>query len=391
MIGSVEKLGGCSKAVINTADGGYEWYGVASLLAQDIQASMRLDYTEVEFGECILLRKGEPMPEGLSLNGEWQYVVVLHIKSGDRERILDDISQFNDTPVEPFLSGEYAVWQFPHQSSQCLKASPRIATTVFLPKWLTNYIYGEKQLAYRTDCKAVQYNLRADDDFSFQYLATYFPRTFAEVTAIFDYVFSVSQTTTERLGDTVSILDVGCGSGAAAIALLWSLKKTRIGCVKKVAVTGLDGNQNFLNRFTEMLPTIRKIWPSVDVVVEARRVDMMENALQQCPARHYDFVVSSKFIQELTRCDAYEWALSVCMAKVATGGTLFFLENYRNGRTERNCNYAHSIRNAHVETEPMKEFSIRQILECTCVCETIGYQLFVSVEKENNQWQDQCM
>lgn len=374
----------CDVSTVNAADGVFEWKDIASLLAQNIQDSMKLDYAEVDFGECTLLHKGDLIPQSLPLNEGWQYAVVLHIKNDDRERIMHDISQFNGAPVEPIIMGEYAVWQFPHQSSPCLRASPRIAATVYLPKWLTNYLYGERKLAYRTDCNAVQYNLRADSDFSFQYLATYFPRTFAEVTSIFDYVFSVKQTPTERLGETVSILDVGCGSGAAAIALLWSLKKTRIACIKKIFITGLDGNANFIDRFTEMVPVIRRLWPTIDVAVEVLQVDSMEKALAQCPHRHYDFVVSSKFIQELTRCDAYEWALAACMAKVAVGGTLLFLENYRNGRTERNCNYAHSIRNAHVETEPMKEFGIRQILECTCVCETVGYQLFINVEKENN-------
>lgn len=351
-----------------------DWTDVAKLLWEDINASLTLDFDNYQFGECLLLGKDDSAPPGVELLEGWQRAVVLQIKSDGCEKIMHEVSNFNAARVKPYLSGEYAVWQFPppigHETN--LIQEPR--TTVFLPKWLTDYIYREQGLKYMPDCEGVQYNLGATKEFSYQYLATYFPRTFAEMCAIIDPVIFKSD-----IGEKVSILDVGCGSGAAALAVMWSLKKARIKWVKKIEVLGLDGNQYYLDRFKEMVDVFKRNWCAVEIDMKIKQTTNIESTLTLAGLstdERFDFVVSSKFIQELRREDAYATICHLCLKRLKPSGILIALENYKEGRTEANCQCARRSQGTMVEASANTEFSIMQIPGCQCVKEQVGYQIF---------------
>ena len=357
-----------------------DWSEVASDLYGNIKACVRDEFASIGIGECVLVDGQEVVPQGVELVPGWQRAIVLHVKNGNRERVMRDISLFVDAPVKPYVIGEYVVWQFPEpdRRNPCPLAT-KLSTSVFLPKWLTQYLYMEKGLSYKPDCDAVQYNLNADREFSYQYLATYFPRTFAEMTSIFDFAFENFPSVLERVGNNIAILDVGCGSGAAAAALIWSMKKARLLHVKKIEVVGLDGNENYLERFKELVPVIQANWSAVEIKVNIRKTDDVENSLRNLSeTTWFDFIVSSKFIQELKQEDAYAKIVALCLARLKPGGMVCLLENYREGRTERNSAYANKTANFHVVTHDKLEFSVMQIPACPCVQEIVGSQVFIN-------------
>ena len=365
-----------NKNVPNTED----WTDVVSLLYDNIQACLKDEYSEVTVGDFLRLRKGDPIPNGISLLDGWQQAVVLHIKDANRDHLMKGITKFiygDHVPTKPYVRGEYAIWQFPQPVEH--ETRVKLLTTVFLPQWLTQYLYEERGLCYKTNCEAVQYNLNADREFSFQYLSTYFPRTFAEMSSIFDLVFATRPSAVRRLGENVSILDVGCGSGAAAIALLWSMKKARLTNVRKVVVHGLDGNENFIERFKELIPVIQRVWSTVEIEVQIEKVaDDMETSVEHLPdTARFDFIVSSKFIQELRRENAYNGISALCRARLKNDGIMCMLETYREGRTESNSFCASKAENCKVVTLSKVEFSVMQIPGCSCVNETVGFQLFI--------------
>ena len=360
-----------------------DWTDVATLLWEDINVSVKLDFDNYQFGECKLLGKDDSAPLGVELSEGWQRAVVLQIKNDDREKVMHEVSSFNKASVKPYLSGEWAVWQFPQPVGQKTISISGPTTEMFMPKWLTDYIYIRRGLKYMPDCESVQYNLDADEEFSYQYLATYFPRTFAEIVLIFDYLFLTNQALKANLGEEVSILDVGCGSGAAALGVMWSLKKARISRVKKVEVFGLDGNKNYLDRFKEMVDVFKHNWGSIEIDVRPVKTTNMESTLSGLSkGKQFDFVVSSKFIQELQHEDAYVTISKLCLNRLMSSGALVLLENYREGRSEANCQAAGQLQEIQVNTSVKTEFSIMSIPGCQCVKESVGYQIFINQSEE---------
>ena len=368
---------------MSTCDDTRDWTEVAELSYREIKACLKFEFPYIVIGNCQCLKCGDVVPVGVELLKGWKNAIILQIKSENRAHVMHQISKFNDDiPVSPYLSGEYAVWQFPPPvTRKSIKTD--ISTEVFLPKWITSAIYEKMGLTYRTDCDAVQYNLSADRDFSFQYLATYFPRTFAEICSVFDWLFTCDFKRSHFNDDMVRILDVGCGSGAATMGLIWSMKKARLDCVKKVLVIGLDGNDNYLDRFRDMIPSLKGSWPSIDMDIRLVKVDDIPMAFQKMPTEAaFDFIVSSKFVQEIRQEDAFKGVTSECLKRLNKNGTLCMLENYREGRTESNCLEASRNNDFQVLTSTKMEFSIKQIPNCTCVRESVGYQFFLANGKE---------
>ena len=146
---------------------------------------------------------------------------------------------------------------------------------------------------------------------------------------------------------------------------------------------GLDGNQNYLDRFKEVADVFRHNWSSIEINVRTGKTNNIESTLSGLSKdEQFDFVVSSKFIQELKREDAYATISRLCFNRLKSSGVLVLLENYREGRTEANCLAASQSKQVQVETSAKTEFSIKEIPGCECVKEQVGYQMLINQSKE---------
>lgn len=380
LAGARHEVGACVRGLENHR----KWDDKAGVLFEEIKVSLKEDFPDKHFGRCVLLRVGDVVPTDIKLYDGWQCAIVLKINENNPEQVAQQISSFNKSTILPYMVGGCAVWQFPQPVIHAHSQEKQLNTMVFLPKWLTNYLYVDKGLSYCPNCVAVQNNLHADSSFSFQYLATYFPRTFAEVGAIFDWLFSNGDVQCKFLGETIFILDVGCGSGAATLSLIWFLKKLRCDHIKKIVAFGLDGNKNFLDRFKEMVPVLQENWKSVILEVRLVKVENMIDALMHIPHEaRFDFIVSSKFVQEIEQEQPmYSELTNLCLKKLKKNGALCMLENYRADCTEKHGVAVSRISGYKKIILDKTDFTIRQIPNCPEVHESVGCQLLLNLRKE---------
>jgi len=274
------------------------------VLYESIQNCLKVDFNEYKFGTCTFYRQGDPCPTFLEEDVEWEWAIVLQIFEADKQRIANEISSFNWIvrkyhDIESYVKGDCAVWRLPApRQTQSGSGAAEIATTVFLPKWYAEAIAAVNGVAYETDRLGVRQTLQSSNEARRLYLGTYAPRSCAEMLAIADYTFTAHPEILKSLGDEIHILDIGSGSGAATMGLIWSLKKKRLHDVRKVVVYAVDGNASALSLFEELLPQLKEAWKSVSFELKVKHVSSVDEIVLSC-GEQVDFVVSSKFLQEL--------------------------------------------------------------------------------------------
>jgi hypothetical protein len=268
-----------------------------SVLYESIRNCLRLDFEEYKFGACVLYRPEDKIPVELSLGVGWQWAIALQIFEKDKTRVASEVAKFNRVGIKYNVVGDYAVWKYV-DSCQTTDASGEIASTVCLPNWYIEAIASIEGAEYQTDRLGVRQTLQASDEVRRLYLGTYAPRSFAETVATADYLFATYPDRVEGLGSEVSIYDIGSGSGAATMGLIWSLKKLRLNQIQRIIIHAVDGNEWSLKLFEELLPRLRDKWRSVDIVLRTTLVSSVDEIVSKY-CMQADFVISSKFLQEL--------------------------------------------------------------------------------------------
>jgi hypothetical protein len=256
-----------------------------------------LDFEEYKFGACVLYRPEDKIPVELSLGVGWQWAIALQIFEKDKTRVASEVAKFNRVGIKYNVVGDYAVWKYV-DSCQTTDAPGEIASTVCLPNWYIEAIASIEGAEYQTDRLGVRQTLQASDEVRRLYLGTYAPRSFAETVATADYLFATYPDRVEGLGSEVSIYDIGSGSGAATMGLIWSLKKLRLNQIQRIVIHAVDGNEWSLKLFEELLPRLRDKWRSVDIVLRTTLVSSVDEIVSKY-CMQADFVISSKFLQEL--------------------------------------------------------------------------------------------
>lgn len=300
------------------------WHRPDELYAS-IKNCLKLDFDEYKFGKCLLYRPEDKLPSELSLGSGWQWAIVLQIFESDKVRIAKEIAKFNRFDMQCSITGDYAVWKYASPQDNHERAI-EISQIVFLPNWYVDAIASTRGAKYQRDRLGVRQTLQASDDVRRLYLGTYAPRSFAEMVAIADYTFSMHPECVKNLGAEISICDLGSGSGPAAMGLIWSLKKLRLSSIRRIVIYAIDGNDSALKLFEELLPRLRGAWESVEIVLKAAHILSDDQAFVSCCSQA-DFVISSKFVQELHSENDIGQVEQIANAILKTGGISYWMAN----------------------------------------------------------------
>ena len=181
--------------------------------------------------------------------------------------------------------------------------------SVILPAWLDHIIFNELGAVYNPDHFKFSYNLDHTKDDILVYLGTYFPRSYAEAYIIMcDLLANETVRSVYAAKSTISILDLGCGTGGeifgALCALACALGKDNV--FKLVAV---DGNQNATRMFERVLCRVKKetglaVNANVGSIAIDDKVDM--EMLGDVVDEDFDIILSFKAVNEFIQRKRFE-------------------------------------------------------------------------------------
>ena len=207
-----------------------------------------------------------------------------------------------------------------------------VETHVTLPKWLDTFIFNELGAKYcrsNADMTVIDW----DKNDMLNYLGTYFPRSYAESSCIFNDFF-VQQKPKLLSKDEISIFDFGCGTGGEIVGLIEQL--VLYNCtVRKIKVYAFDGNHNALrlcesvirelNQHIEVTITFVPIPLKVDDLYDMSILDYVLN-------NKFDIIISFKAICEFVtkerfeETNAYEHVLKTFLPKLNEDGLILLVD-----------------------------------------------------------------
>lgn len=201
---------------------------------------------------------------------------------------------------------------------------------VDLPNWLDRYLFFDLGAKYSPNHSRFEYNLNLNTGEIKVYLGTYFPRSFVEVKSIFEE-FSQNSNYLSLVGErtSVSILDLGCGTGGDLFGLLSFLEKYEPS-LKSVKLLAIDGSQMALRFFEKIMAEFKKhsrlkidyrIGP---VFIESEN-DL--NLISDVLSDKYDLILSCKAICEMLakrriKNKAYKQTASMLSSKLTDKGIM---------------------------------------------------------------------
>ena len=263
------------------------------------------------------------------IEGDWDYVIELKFK-GDAKRALAEVNKYWACPyTHPYIADDVIVWRFPEASSVESKENDEIRSVAlqgigFLPPIIEDFISEHPNARYSPDALTASSNLTADAQRAEWYLGTYFPRSFCETFAIFDYIFAKKYEEL-KISDKLSILDVGIGSGGATYGLIWALRKWFKNQIKEVNVIGYDGNDHALELCGDIACVLASSWEA-PLNVSISNVQITWDAMNVIGNQKFDFVLASKAIQEMTGRFVYDDYVSLSKSVLKPTGVAMLLE-----------------------------------------------------------------
>lgn len=244
--------------------------------------------------EFVVLLKGRILP--------YQEERLYRFLQKDMTRMSDDILYWQTGERIVSQTEEGILDENPNIEETASIPSDGTLADVDLPDWLDRYLFSDLGAKYSPNHSRFEYNLNLNTDEIKVYLGTYFPRSFGEVKSIFEE-FSQNSNYLSLVGKrtSVSILDLGCGTGGDLFGLLSFLEKYEPS-LEFVKLLAIDGNQMALRFFEKIMAEFKKqcrlridyrIGP---VFIESEN-DL--NLVSDVLSDKYDLILSCKAICEM--------------------------------------------------------------------------------------------
>lgn len=204
-------------------------------------------------------------------------------------------------------------------------------TSVYLPQWLDDLIFKELGAKYCPQYSNMT-NIDDDKEKTLNYLGTYFPRSYAESYCIFSEYFKehISEYVAK---EELSIFDFGSGTGGEIIGLL-TVMDEQLPNLKRVRIVALDGNQNALLLYEEILAAYQhktKIQINnspAHIHINFYKLEVFNGLMQE----DFDIIMSFKAICEFVtkkqfeERNAYNHIAKFLMPKMKGDGVILFVD-----------------------------------------------------------------
>ncbi len=203
-------------------------------------------------------------------------------------------------------------------------------TSKDLPDWLDKYLFLDLGAKYSPNHSRFEYNLNLNKDEIKVYLGTYFPRSYVEVDSIFkEFYHNSNYVSLVGSRPSVSILDLGCGTGGDVFGLLSFLENFEPSLVS-VKLLAIDGNQIALRFFEIIMAEFQKhsrlqIDYRIGPIFIENEDDL--NLLSDVVSDKYDLILSCKAICEMLakkriKNKAYKQIASILSKKLTHDGIM---------------------------------------------------------------------
>lgn len=272
--------------------------------------------------EFVVLLKGRIAPD--------QEKRLYRFLQKDMARMSDDILYWQTGERIVSQTEEGTLEDNPNIEESASIPSDGTLADVDLPNWLDRYLFFDLGAKYSPNHSRFEYNLNLNTGEIKVYLGTYFPRSFVEVKSIFEE-FSQNSNYLSLVGErtSVSILDLGCGTGGDLFGLLFFLEKYEPS-LKSVKLLAIDGSQMALRFFEKIMAEFKKhsrlkidyrIGP---VFIESEN-DL--NLVSDVLSDKYDLILSCKAICEMLakrriKNKAYKQTASMLSSKLTDKGIM---------------------------------------------------------------------
>ena len=272
--------------------------------------------------EFVVLLKGRIAPD--------QEKRLYRFLQKDMVRMSDDILYWQTGERIVSQTEEGTLKDNPNIEESVSIPSDGTLADVDLPNWLDRYLFFDLGAKYSPNHSRFEYNLNLNTGEIKVYLGTYFPRSFVEVKSIFEE-FSQNSNYLSLVGErtSVSILDLGCGTGGDLFGLLSFLEKYEPS-LESVKLLAIDGSQMALRFFEKIMAEFKKhsrlkidyrIGP---VFIESEN-DL--NLVSDLLSDKYDLILSCKAICEMLakrriKNKAYKQTASMLSPKLTDEGIM---------------------------------------------------------------------
>ena len=263
-------------------------------------------------------------------------------------------------------------------------------THYILPGWLDSFIFNYLGARIGNDPAKVMSNLGNSHLDNLYYLGTYFPRTYAEIRTIMkklneetDY-FTLEEIKNQR---RFRILSVGCGTGGDVVSLIDCVKEIT-GC-KFFSVTLIDGNEDALDtcqKIISMQEMQKGLTTRIEVINQTIKEpsDFHRMSKQMSDSHKFDFIITSKFINELISNfhNAYSNFVSGFSTLLARNGLIIITDTTDKRRYNGTFAWIPEIMNYDINNNISVHAGIGTIMPPPCNCSGCNRSCYTCFENE---------